>query len=47
VGAFRARYRDSFTFTDKMNVLKAEKKGKHLNILEKYHTYKISKTNYT
>jgi hypothetical protein len=26
-----------------MDVIKTEKKGKHLNTLEKYHVYKISK----
>jgi hypothetical protein len=25
-----------------MNVIRTEEKGKHLNILEKYHMYKIS-----
>jgi hypothetical protein len=28
---------------DTMKVLKTEKKGKHLNTLEKYHIYKTSK----
>jgi hypothetical protein len=31
------------SITDTMDIIKAEKKGKHLNILEKYHIYKISK----
>jgi hypothetical protein len=26
-----------------MDIIKTEKKGKHLNTLEKYHKYKISK----
>jgi hypothetical protein len=29
--------------TDAMKVIKIEKKGKHLNTLEKYHIYKMSK----
>jgi hypothetical protein len=29
--------------TDTMGVIKAEKEGKNLNTLEKYHIYKISK----
>jgi hypothetical protein len=28
-----------------MNILKVEKNGKHLNTLEKYYIYKISKDN--
>jgi hypothetical protein len=31
--------------TTDMDIIKTYKKGKHLNILEKYHTYKISKHN--
>jgi hypothetical protein len=31
------------TITDTMDIIKTEKKGKYLNTLEKYHTYKISK----
>jgi hypothetical protein len=29
--------------TDTTNIIKTEEKGKHINILEKYHIYKISK----
>jgi hypothetical protein len=29
--------------TDTMEIIKIERKGKHLNILERYHMYKISK----
>jgi hypothetical protein len=29
--------------TDTIDIIKTEKKGKHLNTLEKYHIYKISK----
>jgi hypothetical protein len=31
------------SMTNTMKVLKTEKKGKHLNTLEKYHIYKTSK----
>jgi hypothetical protein len=31
------------SMTDTMKIIQIKKKGKHLNILEKYHTYKISK----
>jgi hypothetical protein len=31
------------SMADTMKVLKTEKKGKHLNTLEKYHIYKTSK----
>jgi hypothetical protein len=33
------------TITDTMNVIRNGRKGGYLNILEKYHIFKISKTN--
>jgi hypothetical protein len=33
------------TITDTMDIIRIYRKGKHLNTLEKYHTYKISKNN--
>jgi hypothetical protein len=30
------------SMTDKMKIIEIKKKGKHLNTLEKYHSYKIS-----
>jgi hypothetical protein len=33
------------TITDTMNIVRTQKKGKHLKTLEKYHIYKISKNN--
>jgi hypothetical protein len=34
------------TITNIMDMRRTHKKGKHLNILEKYHIYKISKITY-
>jgi hypothetical protein len=31
------------TITDTMDIVRTHRKGKHLNTLEKYHTYKMSK----
>jgi hypothetical protein len=33
------------TITDTMDIIRKGKKGRHLNTLEKYHIYKVSKTN--
>jgi hypothetical protein len=33
------------TITDTMDIVKTGRKGKHLNTLEKYHIYRISKDN--
>jgi hypothetical protein len=33
------------TITDMMDIMKTGRKGKHLNTLEKYYIYKISKDN--
>jgi hypothetical protein len=33
------------TIIDTMDIIRTRRKGKHLNTLEKYHTYKISKNN--
>jgi hypothetical protein len=33
------------TIADTMDIIKTHRKGKHLNTLEKYHIYKISKDN--
>jgi hypothetical protein len=33
------------TITDTVDIVKTHKKGKHLNTLEKYHIYRISKSN--
>jgi hypothetical protein len=33
------------TITDTMDVIRTGRKGKHLNTLEKYYIYKISKNN--
>jgi hypothetical protein len=33
------------TITDIMDVIRTERKGRHLNRLEKYHIYKISRNN--
>jgi hypothetical protein len=35
----------SATITDITDITRTHKKGKHLNTLEKYHIYKISKNN--
>jgi hypothetical protein len=35
------------SITKTMNIIKTEKKGKHLNTLEKYHIHKSVKTDYT
>jgi hypothetical protein len=32
------------SITDKMEVMEVERKGKHLNTLEKYHIYKLSRS---
>jgi hypothetical protein len=34
-----------FNLTDIMDTTKTEKRGKHLNTLEKYHIYRIIKDN--
>jgi hypothetical protein len=33
------------TITDSMEIIARERKGKHLNTLEKYHIYEVSKKN--
>jgi hypothetical protein len=33
------------TITDAPDIIRTQKKGRHLNTLEKYHIYKISKNN--
>jgi hypothetical protein len=33
------------TITDTVDIIRTHKRGKHLNSLEKYHIYKISKNN--
>jgi hypothetical protein len=33
------------TITDTMDIIRTHRKGKHLNTLEKYHIYKISREN--
>jgi hypothetical protein len=34
-----------FRLTDTMDIVNTGKKGKHINTLEKYHIYRISKDN--
>jgi hypothetical protein len=35
------------TITDAMDIIRTQRNGKHLNTLEIYHIYKISKITYT
>jgi hypothetical protein len=37
------KYVDYGNITDTMDIIKTEKKGKHMNTLEWYHIHKISK----
>jgi hypothetical protein len=37
--------REYGTITDTMNIVRTQRQGTHLNTLEKYHIYEISKNN--
>jgi hypothetical protein len=45
LGYLQAKYYTQGIHTDTMDVIRTERKGRHLDNLEKYHIYKISMNN--